>query len=121
MYAKFSPKLSAVPDYCFANCTNLGGLDSDNNIKSVGDYSFYNCKNLKSANFLGNANKVLTYIGDYAFAGSGLSSIIINLKGSISDSSTNTHCFANCKELTSVDMTNSTYLADHMFDGCSML
>ena len=121
VYAKFSPKLSAIPDYCFANCTNLGGLDSDNNIKSIGDYSFYNCKNLKSANFLGNANKVLTYIGDYAFAGSGLSSIIINLKGSISDSSTNTHCFANCKELTSVDMTNSTYLADHMFDGCSML
>lgn len=121
IYAKFNTRLSAVPDYCFANCTNLAELDSDNHIKSVGDYSFYNCKSLKSANFLGNANKVLTYIGDYAFAGSGLSSVIINLQGSISNSSTNTHCFADCKELTSVDMTNSTYLADHMFDGCSKL
>lgn len=121
VYAKFNPGLSAVPDYCFANCTNLVALDSASNIKSVGNYAFLNCKSLSSASFLGTENQVLTHIGDYAFAGSGLKSIVINLQGSVSDSSTNTHCFANCTELTSVDMTKSTYMADHMFDGCTKL
>ena len=39
----------------------------------------------------------------------------------MSDSSTNSHYFADCLDLTSVNITNSTYLADHMFDGCSQL
>lgn len=121
IYAKFNLGLSAIPDYCFANCINLAALDSANNIKSVGNYAFLNCKSLSGASFLGTENRVLTHIGDYAFAGSGLKSVVINLQGSVSDSSTNTHCFANCTELTSVDMTKSTYMADHMFDGCTKL
>ena len=116
----FNDKLSEVAPSAFMECKNLGTFNAYN-IKSVGDYAFYGCKSLTNAEFLGTGNKVLTHIGDYAFAGSGLKNLVINLQGSVSDSSTNTHCFSNCTELTSIDMTNSTYLADHMFDGCTKL
>lgn len=118
--ASYSDNISEVASSAFMNCQNLESFIG-HNIKFVGDYAFYNCKNLGSADFLGNGNKTLTHIGDYAFAGSGLKTLTINLQGSVSDSSTNTHCFANCTELTSVEMTNSTYIADHMFDGCTKL
>ena len=113
--------ISHIDASCFYNCYNLTAINSNNSIKMIGDYAFYGCKSLTNAEFLGTGNKVLTHIGDYAFAGSGLKDLVINLQGSVSDSSTNTHCFANCTELTSVNMTNSTYLADHMFDGCTKL
>jgi len=48
-------------------------------IKSVGDYAFYNCKSLTAADFIGAQNKALTHIGDYAFAGSGIRDLVINL------------------------------------------
>lgn len=116
----FNDQTSEIAPSAFMQCQNLAYVDA-RSIKSVGDYAFYNCKSLTAADFIGAQNKALTHIGDYAFAGSGIRDLVINLQGSVSDSSTNTHCFANCRELTSVNITNSTYLADHMFDGCSQL
>lgn len=118
--AYFNDNISEVAPSAFMDCQNLAYVGAKS-IKSVGDYAFYNCKSLTTADFIGAQNKALTRIGDYAFAGSGIKDLVINLQGSVSDSSTNSHCFANCRELTSVNITNSTYLADHMFDGCTKL
>lgn len=116
-----NPKISDIAPSCFAECRNLAYIDAGNKVKSVGDYAFYNCSSLSGVSFLASENKELTRIGDYAFAGSGLKSIKLNLQGSVADSSINTHCFADCKQLSSVEMINSTYLGDHMFDGCDNL
>lgn len=96
-------------------------MNASNNIKSVGDYAFYGCTSLTGISFLESGNKVLKRIGQYAFANSGLRSIKVNLQGSVSESSINSHAFAGCKQLTSAELLNSTYLADHMFDGCEKL
>lgn len=121
MSVNLNPKISDIAPSCFAECRNLAYIDAGNKVKSVGDYAFYNCSSLSGVGFLASENKELTRIGDYAFAGSGLKSIKLNLQGSVADSSINTHCFADCKQLSSVEMINSTYLGDHMFDGCDNL
>lgn len=115
------PRLSSVPDYQFSNCQIMQSVKTGTNMQYIGAYSFYNCQNLSSADFLGNKNKKLMHIGEYAFSKSGLKSVVINLQGTVADSSTNSHCFSDCTALTSVEMTNATYLADHMFDGCTNL
>lgn len=90
-------------------------------MKAVGDYAFYGCSSLRGVSFLGEQNKELRRIGDYAFARSGLRSVKVNLVGSVDDSAMHSHCFASCDSLEQVEFTNSTYLGDHQFDGCGKL
>ena len=119
--AYIQPGIPQIDASCFYNCYNLTAINSDNSVKMIGDYAFYNCSSLKSINFLGTSNKELRVIGDHAFDGCGLESVKINHQGSVSDSSLDSWCFANCHQLTSVEFTNSTYLGAHMFDGCEKL
>ena len=119
--AYIQPGIPQIDASCFYNCYNLTAINSDNSVKMIGDYAFYNCSSLKSINFLGTSNKELRVIGDHAFDGCGLESVKINHQGSVSDSSLDSWCFANCHQLTSVEFTNSTYLGAHMFDRCEKL
>lgn len=119
--AYIGTNISQVPISCFANCVNLTAINADNQIKKVSDYAFYNCKSLEEVNFLGWEGKELYNIGNYAFAGSGLKNIKINLKSSVSDSSINGYAFANCKQLQSVEFMDAPFLGPHIFDGCSKL
>lgn len=114
-------RITEVSPSCFANCSLLTAINADNNIKAVGDYAFYGCTSLRGISFLGEQNKELRRIGDYAFARSGLQSVKVNLVGSVDDSAMHSHCFASCDSLEQVDFINSTYLGDHQFDGCSKL
>lgn len=106
---------------CFMDCTNLLGVAGGDNIQRISDYAFYNCQQLTSVPMLESKNNMLMNIGDFAFANSGVKQLKINLKSSVSDSSMNEYCFANCKKLQKVDIVGAPYLAGHMFDGCTSL
>ena len=119
--AYLNKRITEVSPSCFANCSALTAINADNNVKAVGDYAFYGCASLKGVSFLGERNKELRRIGDYAFARSGLRSVKVNLVGSVDDSAMHSHCFASCDSLEQAEFTNSTYLGDHQFDGCRKL
>lgn len=119
--AYLGPSLTDVEVSCFANCINLTEINANNHVRKIADYAFYNCRSLTALNFLGFEGRELYNIGNYAFAGSGLKDIKINLKSSVSESSINSYAFANCKELEKVEFMDAPYLGPHMFDGCSKL
>lgn len=119
--AYIGKSVSQVEVSCFANCRKLKSINSDNHIRKISDYAFYNCESLEEINFLGDEERELYNIGNYAFAGSGLKNIKINLKSSVSDSSINGYAFANCKQLQSVEFVDAPFLGPHMFDGCTKL
>lgn len=119
--ASLSPRITTIDSRCFYNCTNLVGINADNNVRRVESYAFYNCHSLQGINFLGDSNQSLQVIGSHAFDGCGFKSIKINHQGSVSESSLDEWCFANNTELTAVQFLKSTYLGAHMFDGCVKL
>lgn len=66
--------INTIPDFAFANCSQLSTVTIPDSISIIGGHAFYNCKNLTDINIPNN----ITNIGTYAFFGcEALSKIII--------------------------------------------
>ena len=115
-------KIKFIGDYAFSGCVSLEGDTSQSvsqyglpSIINIGKNAFWGCKNLKSLRLGSN----LAYIDDYAFAESGLTSMVIpDHVGWIGEA-----VFNGCKDLQTVNI-NSTFLTllpKGTFTGCESL
>ena len=97
----------------FKNCSSLSDLKFEGTLGYVGREMFYGCTSLKSFTVKG-----YTGIGQNAFMGSGIESIIIpNTVKQIYDGA-----FMNCEGLTSVSIPSSvTSIGTRVFTGCTKL
>lgn len=97
----------------FKNCSSLSNLKFEGTLGYVGREMFYGCTSLKSFTVKG-----YTGIGQNAFMGSGIESIILpNTVKHIWDSA-----FMNCDNLTSVSISSSvTGIRTRVFTGCTKL
>lgn len=108
--------LQEIGDYAFNGCETLSQLDIPSSITRIGNHAFDNCKGLQTVTF--NSSLNTCGIDTYAFANSGLVSIILtdNVR------SINSYCFQNCTSLTSVTLPNTlTQLSSRIFEGCTAL
>ena len=93
---KLPSEITCIGDYAFAN-SFLEGIDLGN-VKVIGNASFKNCASLQNVDF---STTNISQIGAEAFAGTGLTSIVMP-----ADIVTiHAGAFARCKSLTSVDFT----------------
>lgn len=85
--------------------------------------AFYNCQSLKDVNILkpGSGGQV-DFIGERAFYGcNSLTEIEVNLSSSYYDTGLGEYCFSNCRNLQRYTQNGSSFLAGHMFAGCTSL
>ena len=105
--------ISTIGDDVFYNCSSLSSIVIPSSVRSIGSYSFYNCKSLTTVNI----PTLATSIGNGAFFGSGLTSIVIPNVSAISS-----YAFYSCTNLTSVTIPNTVWLIDtSAFVNCSSL
>lgn len=107
-------KMVVATDDLFHGCIGMLGLALPDEVTAIGEGAFLGCEKLSEAIF----NNRLTYIGDYAFCGSGL----INV--SIPDSVTyiGEGAFALCLSLTNIHLSrNIKSISKKLFMCCTKL
>lgn len=82
----------------FTQCTNIKSIKFPNNVKALAAKAFYKCTNLTSVDLDGLTSISTAQGQNYAFAGSGLTSVTIPA----SISSFMDRSFVNCKSLTEI-------------------
>ena len=135
--------VTSIGSHVFSSCSNLTSITIGNGIKDLNNGDFDGCSNLTKVMLNSNAlvsqihyvhftiNEIfgrqveeyilgenITKIGEYAFFGGNLKSIVIpNSVTSIED-----HAFKNCFSLTSIELPNSvTSIGYNAFSGCTGL
>lgn len=134
-----SPKCFIIPKFCFAGCTSLRSVSSDeagtaklNNITHIGDHAFRDCTELQSV-IMPKAEKVfekafmgckklqnvhfgnLKEAGMLSFAETGISELILPESTQKLDAM----CFKNCKNLKSVIFpSHPMTIIKSAFSGC---
>lgn len=95
----------------------LTDLVLDTNITAIADYAFQGLDNIKTVNFVDCIN--LKHIGISAFAGTGVTNVVLPSSVSYIKKS----AFASCKDLVSIDLsaTQITSFNEYTFQGCSSL
>ena len=111
--------LSKIGESAFEGCKDLTTIYFGSNALTVGDYSFYGCEKLKWVRFIDNDGYYIyehTYgdIGDYAFAGTGLSGV------DISCSSIGESAFEGCQHFTGARVTADS-IGNYAFEECPSL
>ena len=111
--------------FVFRNCCSLESAIITGSYNEIPNGCFDGCTSLNKINFLsgphtGFPNIIFNKkIGERTFASTGLQSIV--LSGAIIGS----YCFANCRKLESILLSNITYFnsdgGDYAFDGCTSL
>ncbi len=94
--------ITEIKDDCFYNCGSITSLQANCGIE---DRAFYNCANLKTVT-LGNTQ----YIGEYAFANSGVESIDFGNTSYIAH-----YAFSSCKGLNDIEIPNVQVIYPHAF------
>lgn len=117
----YGSRLSSIPDDNYSGCEKLTDATFSTNLKMVGDRAFMNCENLRNVSLLNSTDHVVYVLGESAFENTGIETMVVSLSGSSFDTYFGYRCFAECKNLRSVYLAKSTYLADSMFEGCSNL
>ncbi|MCD8208293.1 MAG: leucine-rich repeat domain-containing protein, partial [Bacteroidales bacterium] len=128
--------------YTFDGCTSLTKVVLGSVVEGISGYVFRNCSALKIVTYDGDIDyspdnddyymtygyfalpSSLTTIGDYAFAGTGLTYVTLPAFTALSGSTgaVGAYAFADCKDLVSVTFDNSTTkMSDGMFSGCTSL
>lgn len=64
--------MHTVEASAFALDTNLTSVSSSKNISSIAEYAFYGCDKLTDVDIYSEKNEGLMFIGDYAFAKTGI-------------------------------------------------
>ncbi len=115
-------KVTRILDRTFQDCKALKAVKlNKNKIQHIGFYAFYNCKSLKNISLPDS----LSYLGNGAFANSGLVSVTIpqnaiDPKNDFKDQTGYT--FRNCKALKTVTYTGKkVYFQSMDFFGCDNL
>lgn len=109
--------LTEIPEYAFAKCGSITNVTFSKNVQVIEACAFYNCGGLKTMNF---QDASLKTISDYAFASSGLESVIIPDGIQKIDA----YAFYDCNSLKSfgIRAENSlTYIGTGAFERCSNL
>lgn len=117
----YGSRLSSIPDDNYSGCEKLTDATFSTNLKMVGARAFMNCENLRNISLLNSTDHVVYVLGESAFENTGIETMVVSLSGSSFDTYFGYRCFAECKNLRSVYLAKSTYLADSMFEGCSNL
>ena len=106
--------ISDIPAHSFEGFIYLSQIDHPWDFVSIGAYSFSRCISLRSA----PCTTDLTFLGEHAFEGSGLESVIIPQ----SLTEIPPYCFANCGSLSSVSIPESiTSIGKYAFSQCGSL
>ena len=99
---------TTIPDGAFAGCTSLSEINNTESLRSIGKEAFYGTASLKNFVFAPG----LAYIGDRAFASSGLTEI--SLPESLANIGNG--AFFDCKNLVKVILPSSALsLSDYLF------
>ena len=121
--------IDTIPNKAFMDCSSLTKVTGSAGVNVIGDYAFNSCTNFQTLSVKwGRYPK----IGNYAFAGSGLKSIIINPNSSDAtgkENSTNViyipsvgdYAFYKCSSLTNVDFTYINAIGEAGFSKCTKL
>ena len=114
---------SSLGDSCFQGCSSLKTAQLHDNVNAIGTSAFAGCTSLTSIDKLGttDTSHPLSTVGEYAFAGTKLTSANLVLKSSIDSTWWGDYCFQNCRDLTGVSFKSSIYQSNYMFDGCTSL
>jgi hypothetical protein len=119
----FGNNVEIIPDYAFANCTNLKTFNIPTSVRHIGYKSFYGCKSLQSITIPEN----VTSIGGLAFAEcNNLVDIIFNATRCTGASKIGNgqtlSAFLNSKSIKNVTIgANVENLPDYLFLGCTNL
>lgn len=111
---EFSDSLESIPSNCFDGCTLLELRKFPNKLKHISGCAFRNCKNVNV-----RFHDSLEFIGDEAFKGSGIDSLIIPDKTTVGTN----NAFAECGNLIFAEFPTSFYY-NHYYSpirGCSNL
>ena len=129
------PGVEELSTSMFDGCINLNTVVLPSTLKRIDDCCFYNCQKLKSVTIPTN----LEYIGQLAFAGTGLTSVTVPdsvsfmEQGVFRDCTSLTsaklkvmnnaeRCFCNCTALKSITLSDgTTHIPDYFATGCSTL
>ena len=106
--------VTSISSSLFENCSLLENIKLGNEMTKIGYSSFRNCSNLRTISIPDS----VVEIGQYAFLGSGLTSIIIPDSVSLLD----TRVFEDCKDLRKVSLSNNmTVIPSSLFNNCAKL
>lgn len=88
--------ITAIGNYAFSKCSELGSLTLHSNINSIGDYAFKECTSIKSIIL----PKSISYIGDGTFKDcTSLDSIYFNAENAKNFGTKEALAFEGCKNL----------------------
>jgi hypothetical protein len=93
--------LKTIGTAAFDDCTSLSTITLPDGLTTIGSVAFYNCTSLSTITL---PNSLTGTIGEYAFAGSGLTSI--NMEGT-SVTIIDKYAFSNCTSLSTITLPNS--------------
>ena len=120
---KLPDSVTSIGDSAFSGCTGLTSIIIPDSVTSIGRLAFSGCSSLESITlpFVGSSRDATgddgKFIYVFGMASASLSTVIITNATQLVD-----EAFANCKNLTSVTISNSvTSIGDSAFSGCSSL
>lgn len=108
------PKITQIEEGTFSGYKKLETINLNwNNLTSIGKYTFYNCKAFKEDIVL---NESITELGDFAFAGSGITSIKCTNVHKIED-----FCFSDCENLKYIELPKVNVIGSYLIFGTASL
>lgn len=116
--APLSTKITVIPSYTFEACRSLENIGDISAVTKIDVKGFYNTNNL---NYTGNLSSV-EYLGEYAFANSGIGPNI-NLANwsSYNEKSSNHRYFQACPNIVTVNIPSLNIIPTATFEGCTRL
>ena len=138
----FPANVETINPFAFRGCTALEKVTFGKNIRTIQSSAFGNCTALKQVTFMGSKDllsakytatdnlatrfpyaetitlRLITSIGDYAFAGS---SALKTIDNNSSVESIGTGAFANCTNLSSILQTYLLTIGANAFENCQSL
>lgn len=122
-YIKLPNNISAIDDCAFQNCSSLTDVTIGQSVKFIGLSAFQGATSLSSVDRFTDNDPSHTFdmIGNYAFENTGLQHIKLALRSAAIDTFWGDNCFANCINLTEVNILSANYLSKNMFLNCNNL
>ncbi|MBE6547426.1 MAG: hypothetical protein E7667_00910 [Ruminococcaceae bacterium] len=99
------PYATSVGDFAFARCSSLASVELASTLTYIGDYAFYNTEISSLPSFAG-----VSSIGNYAFAGTNIENVNVPSGVKIGNSA-----FANCLVLENITIGNDVEIGNFAF------